>query len=277
MRMHQPANRGLLISLVLLLSSCGGGQMTPVSDSTLGGFWTGTLTVNGVAYTAYAMSTETGELALLETDTASGFSAQYWGTISASSDQLSASVTGAVLDQAFPFSDGAFRGTGTASDFVLSGSTTFNVVNGNPPPQPGGTPAPAYINVWVTGQFNTSGSSQVVQANNVYVTWIVDKDITVSGSSYNNQSGRAANTSFIGVGTDNKITASGGSNFVGTINAPGYDVTVSGTGSLVGALIGNTINISGGASYHYDEHLNTNDANSAVGNYAFASWFEDTR
>jgi len=118
MRMHQPANRDLLISLVLLLSSCGGGKMTPVSDSTLGGFWTGTLTVNGVAYTAYAMSSETGELALLETDTASGFSAQYWGTISASSDQLSGSVTGAVLDQAFPFSDGAFRGTGTASGTI---------------------------------------------------------------------------------------------------------------------------------------------------------------
>src|ERR1700704_4910550 len=65
--MHKAAIGGLLISLVLLLSSCGGGKMTPVSDSTLGGFWTGTLTVNGVAYAAYAMSTETGELALLET------------------------------------------------------------------------------------------------------------------------------------------------------------------------------------------------------------------
>jgi len=118
MSLYKPTHRGLLLSLLLLLSSCGGGKMTPVSDSTLGGFWTGTLTVNGTAYTAYGMSTETGELALLETDTASGFGAQYWGTISASTDQLSGSVSGAVLDQAFPYSDGSFRGTGTVSGTI---------------------------------------------------------------------------------------------------------------------------------------------------------------
>jgi hypothetical protein len=161
-------------------------------------------------------------------------------------------------------------------DFNLGGSTTFNIVNGNAPPQPGGTPPPAYVNIWVTGQFNTGGTSKVVQAGNVYVTWIVDKDITVSGSSYSNQSGLAANTSFIGVGTSNKVNESGTSSFIGTINAPGYDVTVSGSGSFVGALIGKTINISGSASFHYDTALN-NGANSDIGNYAFASWFEDTR
>jgi len=118
MNMYKPTHRGLLISLLLLLSACGGGKMTPVSDSTLGGLWTGTLTVNGVAHTAYAMSAETGELALLENDTASGFGAQYWGTISASTDQLSGSVNGAVLDQALPFSDGSFRGTGTVSGTI---------------------------------------------------------------------------------------------------------------------------------------------------------------
>jgi Tfp pilus assembly protein PilX len=161
-------------------------------------------------------------------------------------------------------------------DFALSGSTTFNIVNGNPPLQPGGTPPPAYITVWVTGQFNTSGSSKVAQANNVYVTWIVDQNITVSGSSYNNQSGRAANTSFIGVGTSNTVTDSGSGNFIGTINAPGYAVTVSGTGSFSGALIGNTINISGGASVHYDEALSGNANNQLAGTFSYVSWFEDT-
>jgi len=118
MSMYKPADRGLLIGLLWLLASCGGDKNTPPSDSTLGGIWTGTLTVNGTAYTAYAMSTETGELALLENDTASGFGAQYWGTISASTDQLSGSVSGAVLDQAFPYSDGSFRGTGTVSGTI---------------------------------------------------------------------------------------------------------------------------------------------------------------
>jgi hypothetical protein len=128
MSMCKPTNRGLLISLLLLLSSCGGGGMTPVSNSTLGGFWTGTLKINGVNYTAYAMSTETGQLALLETDTTSGFGAQYWGTISATGDQLSGSVSGAVLNQAVPFSDGSFRGTGTASGTIHQRSSIMATV-----------------------------------------------------------------------------------------------------------------------------------------------------
>jgi hypothetical protein len=42
-------------------------------------------------------------------------------------------------------------------------------------------------------------------------------------------------------------------------------------------VIANTLNLSGGSGLHYDEALNTNGASSAIGNYAFASWFEDNR
>jgi hypothetical protein len=37
-----------------------------------------------------------------------------------------------------------------------------------------------------------------------------------------------------------------------------------------GAVIGNTLNISGGASFHYDEALGKGGGNPAVGNHAFA-------
>jgi hypothetical protein len=96
----------------------------------------------------------------------------------------------------------------------------------------------------------------------------------VSGSSYNNQSGLAANVSIIGVGTSNKITDSGNGKFIGTINALGHDATISGTGSFSGAIIANDLTISGGSSFHYDQALNQGGCPS-VGNYAFASWFED--
>jgi hypothetical protein len=165
---------------------------------------------------------------------------------------------------------------GTSTDFTVSGGNTFNIVNGNPTP-PGGTQPPAYVTVWVTGKFVESGGSVVTQASNVNVTWIVDSDISISGGSYSNQSGYAANTSFIGVGTSNTFTDSGNSNFIGTVNAPGYSATVSGGGYYGGSLIANKLTISGGSSFHFDEALNTNSASSAVGNYAFASWFEDTR
>jgi hypothetical protein len=135
----------------------------------------------------------------------------------------------------------------------------------------------SYIEIWVTGKLTTSGGGYVTQDPKVHVTYWVDNDISVSGGSYLNQSGLAQNVVINGVGTGHKITDSGGATFIGVIDAPGFDATISGGGTYSGALIANTLNISGGGSFHYDEALNTNGTSSAIGNYAFASWFEDTR
>ena len=122
--MYRLANRGILICALLLLIACGGGSKSSGgADALVGGLWTGTFTVNGVDYTAHAFSSESGEWELLETDPASSFGAQYWGMISAAGDQLSGSFSGAVLNQAEPFSDGSFRGTGTASGTIQERSS----------------------------------------------------------------------------------------------------------------------------------------------------------
>jgi hypothetical protein len=170
-----------------------------------------------------------------------------------------------------------FTATGTKSsptlikingDFTVPGGKSFAIASSG---------TSKYISIWVTGKFTTSGSGYVTQDPNVHVTWIVDNDITVSGDSYNNQSGRAGNASFIGVGSNHKVTDSGSANFIGTINTPSFDVTVSGSGQFCGALIGNTLTISGGAGLHYDEALGSSGDSTLVGNYAYSSWFEDTR
>ena len=155
-------------------------------------------------------------------------------------------------------------------DLTVSGGTVLTIA-----PNGGGTDS--YIEVWVTGKLTTSGAGTITQLPNVYATYWVDNDITVSGGSYLNQSGLAKNVVINGVGTGHKITDSGGGTFIGVIDAPGFDATISGGGTYSGALIANSLNISGGGSFHYDETLNTNGTNSAIGNYAFASWFEDTR
>ena len=154
-------------------------------------------------------------------------------------------------------------------DFILSGQNTFKL---SKPSGSSGT-SPYYVVIWVTGQFNTSGGAQVVQDPSVKATWIIDGNITTSGSSYVNQSGLAANTSFVGVGTGKTLTDSGNGNFIGTINAPGYDITISGNGAFVGALIGDTLTISGNGGFHYDQALGAG-AN-LVANFAYGSWFED--
>ena len=160
-------------------------------------------------------------------------------------------------------------------DFTVPGGNTFTInptTSGNPPVA---SPANSYVVIWVKGKFTTSGSGVIQQNTGSNVTWIVDKDITVSGSSYNNQAGTAATTSFVGVGTNNKFTDSGSGTFVGTINAPAYDGTISGSGDYTGAFAGSTLTISGSGSFHYDESLSGGASNPTIGNYAFASWFED--
>jgi len=133
-----------------------------------------------------------------------------------------------------------------------------------------------YIEIWVTGKFTTSGSGVINQDPKVHTTVYVGDDITVSGTSFNNQSGLATNLNFIGYGgSGSKVTTSGSGNFIGTINAPNYDVTISGGGSFSGAIIANSLNISGSGGFHYDESLAVNGSSTAVGKYAFASWFED--
>jgi Tfp pilus assembly protein PilX len=133
-----------------------------------------------------------------------------------------------------------------------------------------------YIEIWVTGKFTTSGSGVINQDPKVHTIIYVGDDITVSGTSFNNQSGLATNLNFIGYGpSGSKVTTSGSGNFIGTINAPNYDVTISGGGSFSGAIIANSLNISGSGGFHYDESLAVNGSSTIVGNYAFASWFED--
>ena len=120
-----------------------------------------------------------------------------------------------------------------------------------------------------------SGSGYITQDPAVHVKYYVEDDITVSGSSFNNQSGLAKNLEIIGIGNNNKVTVSGDGSFIGTINAPGFNVTVSGQANLSGAFIANSLNISGSGSVHYDESLSKYGNSSSLGNYAYGSWFED--
>jgi len=156
-------------------------------------------------------------------------------------------------------------------DFTVPGGQTFALT------RPGGSSGTQkYVTIWVTGKFTTSGSGVINQDANVHVVWIVDGDITTSGGSYNNQSGLAGSVAFVGVGTSHKITVSGSANFIGTMNAPGFDATISGTGSYSGAIIANSLTISGGAGFHYDEALLlAYGGSSSSSNFAYASWFED--
>ncbi len=155
-------------------------------------------------------------------------------------------------------------------DFALS-SGAFSIVNGSN----NGSNA-VYITIWVTGQFQMSGGSNgsITQGPNVHVTWVVDGNITATGGTATSQNGAAPYTTFIGVGTGT-VSIGGNSNFIAALNAPGYNITVSGSGSLIGSVIGNSLNMTGSGTIHYDEALAPTNSSNLIGTFAFASWFED--
>ncbi len=139
----------------------------------------------------------------------------------------------------------------------------------------------SYVEVWVTGSFTTSGSGYILQQPGVHVTYHIQGDVTVSGSSFNNQSNIAANNIINVVtpasGVNQKVTVSGGGTFIGAINAPGAAFTVSGSSNLSGSFIGKNIVISGGASVHYDEALAKFNGGGGSSSWRVASWVEAVR
>jgi hypothetical protein len=137
----------------------------------------------------------------------------------------------------------------------------------------GSTPPDTYLEMWVTGNYTTTGNAVVTQSPKVHVTWYVDGDISTAGNGYVNQSGLAANVSFIAVGSGS-ISISGNGDFIGTFYGPSRDVSFTGNGSLIGAVIGDNLTITSNAGVHYDEALGTGGA-VTFSNYAYASWFED--
>ena len=77
-----------------------------------------------------------------------------------------------------------------------------------------------------------------------------------------------ANFSYYGLSSNTTLNYNGAADFVGTINAPQADFTLSGAGQMYGAIICSSFTSSGSAQIHYDQAL--------VGNGLFlvTSWKE---
>ena len=78
--------------------------------------------------------------------------------------------------------------------------------------------------------------------------------INLSGGTIVNQTLVASNLEIFYAGTGG-VTLSGGANAYFVVDAPNAAVTLSGSAAIYGALVGDTINDSGGAALHFDEAL----------------------
>ena len=108
----------------------------------------------------------------------------------------------------------------------------------------------------VTGNFSMSGHSFIYIAPNASLQLIVGgSTTTLSGGGVVNGTGIAANFSYIGLPSNTSVSYSGGSTFIGTVNAPEADFSISGGSDFTGAAIVKSFNDSGGSNVHYDEAL----------------------
>jgi len=111
----------------------------------------------------------------------------------------------------------------------------------------------------ITGSLSLSGQSSIYIPPGSTFTNYVGGGINISGQGVANGGGYATNYSLIGYGTNQTLAYSGNSEFIGTINAPNYAVSLSGGGStpvnFVGAIVGQSVGISGGYFFVYDQSL----------------------
>ncbi|MDP9291275.1 MAG: hypothetical protein M3O82_02800 [Verrucomicrobiota bacterium] len=150
---------------------------------------------------------------------------------------------------------------------------------------------PSYIELWVTGDFTSTGTSQIVIDPGVKVKVYVAGNVAVTGNGFVNgdPNPKASDLQVLGiqpprVGTTDPsvyqsrtVSIDGSGAFVGVIYAPNADVSLSNSGSKAlywGSIVGKTITMNGDTSVHYDEAL-SQDA--LTTDYRLASWFEDNR
>jgi hypothetical protein len=105
----------------------------------------------------------------------------------------------------------------------------------------------------VTGSTAISGSGEIDIAPGGSLEFYTTGDVDIKGNI--NNLGVPKNFSLIGLKGCNNISYNGTASYVGTINAPGANVVITGGSAFYGAIIANTAKITGGLSVHYDEAL----------------------
>jgi|GEM_PF-3032854 len=109
--------------------------------------------------------------------------------------------------------------------------------------------------LYVKGSFIVSGTGYIYLAPDSSLTLYVGGTATISGGGIVNSTGLAKNISIYGLPSCTGLTYSGSSSFIGTLNAPEASVTITGGNNLFGAIVANTIAVSGGVVIHFDEAL----------------------
>jgi hypothetical protein len=164
--------------------------------------------------------------------------------------------------------NGNVNGGGTISDGMykissisLSGNNSTLAING-------------HVVLYVTGTIGISGKGGIILGSGASLTVYVAGNVSLSGNGVVNASGSDLNAQFYGLPTSSSWSVNGNGVWNGTIYAPQADMSLNGGGSrgdASGAIVANSITLSGHVAFHYDEHLKSGGPSDG---FVVASWQE---
>jgi len=207
------------------------------------------------------------------------------GTAGFESGHVSSDMNISISDATTPYTFGTAplltNFTYNATNYGVTLTATTNYYNGSFSYISQSTKAMLVTNqasFYVVGSFTISGSGFSYIAPGGTLTLYVgttnaagNDSVTISGGGIANGTGNAANFSIICLPSVKTVTYSGSAQFVGTLYAPEANLTMSGSADGVGALVANTVTMSGGMNFHYDECLGSG---SGFLKYIVLSWKE---
>jgi hypothetical protein len=107
----------------------------------------------------------------------------------------------------------------------------------------------------VDGNISLSGAANLVVTSGSVVIYANGTKFDVGGGALVNMTQNPSNLIIYGSSTLTSVNLSGGTSLHGLIHAPAAAVKISGSQQTFGAIIGNTVDLSGATSVHYPESL----------------------
>jgi hypothetical protein len=111
-----------------------------------------------------------------------------------------------------------------------------------------------HARLYVMGNINLTSDAHILIGSGASLKLYAGGSASISGAGIIN-SGNAMNFQCYGLNTSISVSYSGLSPFTGTIYAPRASVSIIGTSSAVGAIVGHSVTVSGNAGFHFDENL----------------------
>jgi len=115
------------------------------------------------------------------------------------------------------------------------------------------------VELIVTERLNITASDVVrILPGGSLKMYVAAPRASFNGQALANDSGRAEDFIYYGLPSNEVLTLSGGANFYGTVYAPDTDLHFTGGGSIFGAVVGRSADLSGNFTFHFDEALKNN-------------------